>query len=306
MNRTLVTGGSGLVGTALKEFIPNAVYVSSADYDLTREVEVFRMYQEIQPHRVIHLAARVGGIIDNMSNPVAYLEENVLINTFMIRYAYEFGVERFLGVLSSCIFPDVSDHYPLKEEDMNDGAPTKTNFAYAMAKRLMATQIDAYNIQYGTKFNYITPCNVYGMGEKDDDNKSHFVAALIKKVHYAKVNGQSSIELFGDGTPLRQFMYAKDLAKVIKLITEKDIIISFNVAPEENLSISEIVRLVREVTENEDIRVVWDKESPNGQHRKDLDNTKFRKFFPLFNFTPLAEGIKEYYEQYTICQNTMS
>ena len=206
----LVTGGSGLVGNSLKKILPNAKYVSSKDYDLTSQYDVQKMYNEIKPTHVIHLAARVGGIFDNIEHPSEYFEHNILMNTFMVKYARENNVQRFLGILSSCIYPDVVDNYPMLENVLHMGPPTKTNFSYGMAKRSLAVQIDASNEEYGTKYSYISPCNLYGESDKDDEKKSHFVTALIKKIYLANKNNEKFIELYGDGTPLRQFMHADD------------------------------------------------------------------------------------------------
>ena len=165
--KILVTGGSGLVGQSLQKFIPDAIYLSSKDYDLTTEIGVKNMYLKYKPEVVIHLAAKVGGILDNIKNPAEYYTENVLMNTLLVEYARRMNVKRFLGVLSTCIFPDVMEKYPMKEEDLHSGPPTLTNFSYGYAKRSLAVQIEAYNKQYNTKYQYLTPCNLYGVGYKD-------------------------------------------------------------------------------------------------------------------------------------------
>jgi GDP-L-fucose synthase len=301
MNNILVTGGSGLVGKALREIMPHATYVSSGDYDLTNENEVIAMYESIRPYGVIHLAARVGGIFDNINHPADYFDSNILMNTLMIKYAHAYNVERFLGILSSCIFPDKVDlsMYPMKEDALHNGPPAATNFTYGIAKRATAVQIESYNIQYKTKYNYISPCNLYGTSEKDDEEKSHFVTALIKKIFQANKSGADSIILYGDGTPLRQFMYVDDIAKIIKIIVDNDITESFNVVSDENISIDEIARIALRVTNSEHLKIIYDRSKPNGQMRKDLDNSKLKKLIPNFVFTRLEDGIKKYYENYT-------
>ncbi len=297
-NRILVTGGSGLVGGALKKIMPEAVYVSSKDYNLIQQKDIEKMYKEISPNHVVHLAARVGGIFDNINHPAEYFDENIIMNTFMLRYAYEYGVERFLGILSSCIFPDVVENYPMDETDLHLGPPTKTNFSYGMSKRALAVQIDAYNAQYNIKYNYITPCNLFGESDKDDEEKSHFVTALIKKIYEANKTKSSKIVLYGDGTPLRQFMYVKDIASIIKIIIQNDITESFNVATEENISIKNIAKIALKATGSEHLRVEFDITKPNGQFRKDLSINKLKKLIPNFEFTRLENGIKEYYTHY--------
>lgn len=297
-NTILVTGGTGLVGNHLKKILPNAIYISSKDFNLTDELCVKYMFELYKPDTVVHLAARVGGIFDNINYPAEYFDQNILMNTLVLKYARKHNVQRFIGVLSSCIFPDVNKIYPLREEDLHEGPPTSSNFSYGIAKRALAVQIDMYNQQYGTKYNYLTPCNLYGENDKDEDTKSHYVTALVKKIFEANRDKQDSITLYGDGTPLRQFMHAQDFANIIKLSLDRDITSSFNVASDENMSIDQIARLAIEVTPNPSLKIVYDKTKPNGQHRKDLDITRLRTLFPDYKFINLKEGIKQFYTFY--------
>ena len=146
--KILVTGGSGLVGQHLQDILPEAVYISSKDYDLTDLKQVRVMMSDYKPKSVIHLAARVGGIVDNINHPVDYLEENVLMNTNILKACHEFDVEKVIAILSTCVYPDVVETYPMKEEDLFNGPPTETNFSYGFAKRCMAAHIDSYRKQY--------------------------------------------------------------------------------------------------------------------------------------------------------------
>jgi GDP-L-fucose synthase len=227
-NKILVTGGSGMVGRSLKKYLPSATYVSSKDYNLTTREGIQYMLIKERPDVVIHLAARVGGIIDNIKYPADYFDQNVLMNTQLIKYSYLDGVKRFIGVLSTCAYPDVIPNYPMVEQDLHSGPPALTNFSYGYSKRSMAVQIDAYNKQYNTKYQYLIPCNLYGEFDKYGDN-SHFIAALIKKIHNAKVNNEDKITLFGDGSPLRQFMHSDDLAFVIDYCIKNEIYDNINV-----------------------------------------------------------------------------
>jgi len=300
MPKIIVTGGSGLVGNYLKNILPNAVYLSSKDYDLTIQSEVKKMYETHEPDCVVHLAARVGGIFDNIHHPSEYFEQNILMNTFMVKYAQQYGVKKFIGILSSCIFPDVVETYPMKEEDLHLGPPTKTNFSYGMAKRALAVQIDSCNEEYGTEYMYMSPCNLYGESDKDDENKSHFVTALIKKIYLANLNNENHIMLYGDGSPLRQFMHASDMAKIIKIVIEKDIKESFNIATKENISINDIAKIALKATDSEHLEIRYDKTKPNGQMRKDLSIEKFERLIPNYNFINLEDGIREYYKTYKV------
>jgi GDP-L-fucose synthase len=297
-NKILVTGGSGLVGKYLKKILPDAIYISSKDFDLTTENGVQRMFLKHKPSVVIHLAARVGGIIDNIQHPAEYFTQNVLMNTLLVEYSRIFKVKKFIGILSTCIYPDVAKKYPMDESMLHDGPPTITNFSYGYSKRSMGAQIDAYNQQYNLKYQYLIPCNLYGEEDKDDENKSHFLTSLIKKIHLSKNNKNDEITLFGDGTPLRQFMFAGDFAEIIKMTVEQEVTDSFNVATEENFSIKDMAEIALKVTNNQNIKIVWDTSKPNGQFRKDVSTDKFKKLFPSFKFTPLSEGIKLVYNSY--------
>ena len=296
--KIIVTGGSGLVGKSLRKFLPNAVYLSSKDYDLTTENGVRTMYLSQKPDVVVHLAAKVGGILDNINKPAEYYTDNVLMNTLLIDYARKTNTKRFIGVLSTCIFPDVMESYPMKEDDLHSGPPTITNFSYGYAKRSMAVQIDSYNKQYGTKYQYLTPCNLYGLGDKDHESNSHFITALVKKIFDAKQNNENTITLFGDGTPLRQFMYADDFAKIIYDVISNDIYDSFNVAGNENLTIKEMAEIALKACDAENIEIKWDLSKPNGQHRKDVCTNKLKYLLPDFNPLSLSEGIKLVYKSY--------
>jgi GDP-L-fucose synthase len=292
--KILVTGGSGMVGKSLKKYLPNATYVSSQNYALTSEMQVSWMFNDIQPDIIIHLAARVGGIIDNIKYPADYFDENITINTLVLKYAQQHKVKRFIGILSTCIYPDVVESYPITEDMLHLGPPTKTNFSYGYAKRALAVQIDAYNQQYGTQYQYLIPCNLYGEYDKYGDN-SHFIAALIKKIHNAKINSESKITLFGDGSSLRQFMYSDDLAYVIKYCLDNDIYDNMNVAIDENLSITEMAQIALKACGAEHIKIEYDTTKPNGQYRKDVSSEILKSKLPLFNPINLHDGIKKTY-----------
>ena len=298
METIVVTGGSGLVGKSLKKILPYAHYLSSKDFDLTTEKGVLNMYDKYKPTIIIHLAAKVGGIVDNINKPAEYFTENILMNTLLIEYAKRYNVKRFIGVLSTCIYPDVLEKYPMDEEDIHNGAPTETNFSYGYAKRSMAVQIDAFNKQYGTKYQYLTPCNLYGLDDKDGENNSHFITALVKKIFDANQNKTNHITLYGDGSPLRQFMFADDFAKVIYDVIDKEIYDNFNVASEENLSIKDMVKIALDSCDSKHLEIVWDNTKPNGQYRKDVSVKKLKSLLPDFNPLPLSEGIKIVYKNY--------
>tara|TARA_A100001011_G_C14210701_1_gene799779 strand:+ start:160 stop:1074 length:915 start_codon:yes stop_codon:yes gene_type:complete len=295
MSKILVTGGSGLVGRYLKQIMPDAYYISSDDYDLTKENEVELLFKKNRFKTVIHLAARVGGIHHNIIEPVKYFEENILMNTLILKYSYKNRVKYFLTLLSSCIYPDNIKKFPIKEKNLFEGAPHESLFSYSYAKRGMAVQIDAYNKKFKTNYNYMIPCNLYGEFDKFGDIEGHFVGALIEKIIEAKKNKKNYISLFGDGTPKRQFMHAKDLAKIIKLSIDNKITENFNVATNENYSVKKIAQIALKACNFKEAKIFFDRNMPNGQMRKDIDTSKLKKLFPKFKPTKLIDGIKQVY-----------
>ena len=296
-NKILVTGGTGLIGKYLQKEMPNATYVGSSDYNLTKNDQVIKMFQDIKPNIVIHLAALVGGVHHNIEEPVKYFEENVLMNTFVLKESYKFNVKRFTGILSSCIYPDKISSYPIKEDQLIEGAPHQDLFSYSYAKRCLAIQVDMYNKKFNTNYNYLIPCNLYGEFDKFDQIRGHFVGALIHKIIIAKKSNENYIELFGDGTPLRQFMHARDVAKLISNMIEEDRYLNMNVATSENYSVDKIAKIALKVCDAEHLEIKYNSDRPNGQMRKDIDTSIFKKNFPNFKLVQLSDGIEEIYKK---------
>lgn len=295
MQKILVTGGTGQVGKELQLLLPDATFISSLDCDLRSCVDVDLLILKHKPDVVIHAAARVGGILDNITHQVEYFTENVLMNTNLVDTCLKYGVPNFIGILSTCIYPDIVDKYPMKEEVMHDGKPTKTNFSYGIAKRAMATHIDAVREQYNMNYCYVIPCNLYGIHDKYND-RSHFIGALLKKIYEADREGKKEITLFGTGKPLRQILYARDLARVLYRMVIDNTYHSFNIANEDNFSIDQYARIVLKALGFEDWTINYDSSKPDGQYRKDVSLNEFREYFPDFKFTPLEEGIVEVYK----------
>ena len=297
-NKILVTGGTGQVGEELKSFIPHADYIGSKECDLTNEESVDELFAFNNYETVIHLAAKVGGIMDNLNNPVDFFEKNVLMNTNVVKQARIHKVKNFIGILSTCIYPEKVKSYPIHEHQLHDGIPPKGNLSYGYAKRSMAIHIDAVNQQYKTNYNYIIPTNLYGISKHEDPNTLHFVNALVKKIVDANRDGRGEIVLFGDGTPRRQFIHARDLARIIAEMYSSDIHDNFNVAGDDNLTIREMAEIALTVTGNTHLKITFDTTKPNGQLRKDVSNKKLKKIFPNFKFTKFEDGINELYNHY--------
>jgi len=301
MDKIIITGGSGLVGLTLKKALPQATYLSSSDFDLRSEDEVKKMYSIYKPDAVVHLAGRVAGIYDHLRYPVQYFEENLLMNTFVLKHAYNNGVKKFIGMLSTCIYPDVVESYPMSENDLHKGAPTATVFSYAYAKRALAIQIDIYNKQYGTKYNYLIPCNLYGEYDKFGKNHSHFLADLMRKIAQA----DKEIQLFGTGKPIRQFMHARDLVKVITYYLDNDIEENVNVATPEVLSIKEMAQIAIKACNKEHLKIKFDPEKVDGQYRKDVSIDKLLTIMPDFKCISLHDGIQRTYQYLTESNNAI-
>ena len=264
-NKILVTGGSSMVGKHLQKIVPEAIYLSSKDCDLMKISEVRKMIEKVKPTNVIHLAAKVGGIMDNIKNPVSFFEENIYINTNLIKACFENKVNNITSILSTCIFPDKvkEEDYPMKESLLHEGPPTPTNFAYGYAKSCLAVQSRMYNEQYGTRYSTLTPCNLYSEHDHFEGDKAHFISSLIKKIYVAKKENKSSIDLFGSGKPLRQFMYAGDLANAICETLDESEIFEYNIANKENYSIKEMAEIGLEACDAKHIKINWDKSKPN-------------------------------------------
>ena len=293
----LVTGGSSMVGKHLKKILPDAQYLSSKDCDLRKEAPTFHLFRAAQPDVVIHLAAKVGGILDNVNHPVEFFEENILINNNVVRAAHQSGCKKIISILSTCIYPDEvpASEYPMVEARLHSGPPTPTNFAYGYAKRCLAVQLAAYNQQFNTEYSTLIPCNLYSEHDHFEGEKAHFLSSLISKIHKAKCENAKKINLFGTGSPLRQFMYAGDLAEAIKLTLNKDGVFNYNICTPENKSIKDICQIALEACDATHLAVEWDETKHDGQYRKDACSKKFLKDFPEFKFTKLLEGIKKTY-----------
>ena len=219
MARLLLTGGRGMVGRNIQDHPAAArwqiIAPTSAELDLTDGAAVSRFMADARPDVVVHAAGRVGGIQANVAHPVAFLDENVAMGRNVIMSAHRAGVRHFLNLASTCMYPRAAPN-PLSEDKILSGELEPTNEGYALAK-IMATRLCEYIRREDPDANYKTliPCNLYGPHDKFDPKHSHLVPAIIHKVHQAKVTGKQSVEIWGDGTARREFMYAPDLADAV-------------------------------------------------------------------------------------------
>ena len=261
-----------MIGRAMKELIPKAKFIGSDRYDLRKQNDVEYLFYKEKPECVIHLAARVGGVEANYNNPGKFYYDNIMINTNVLECSRKHKVKKVLSVLSTCIYPD-STKYPLVEEQIHNGEPHYTNYAYAYAKRMLDIQSRSYRDQYGCNFTTLVPNNLFGEWDNFSLNSSHVIPAIIRKVYDAKLNN-TNLSLWGDGKSLREFTYSKDLAKIMLLLLEKyDGREPINVGNPSEYSIKDVANMITKIMDY-DGEIIWDTNRESGQHRKPSDNSK--------------------------------
>lgn len=288
---TLVTGSAGLLGAALKKIAVGDYYFADRmDADLTSHEETLALFEKIQPKRVIHLAAKVGGVEANKKFPGTFFHENMLINLNVLEIAKDFKVEKLVSFISTCVFPDVAD-YPLSTRDLHKGAPHSSNMGYAYAKRMLDVQSRAFNQEFGMNYIILVPANMYGPSDNWNVQSGHVVPSLIHKIYTAK-NNNESLNVWGTGSPLREFVFSDDIARLTMFALD-------NYEGEEPLILSNAVEtsirdLVENIAElmNFKGKIVWDSSKPNGQERKSSDNSPLKTLIPSFEFTNLSDGLK--------------
>jgi GDP-L-fucose synthase len=286
MKKLLVTGGNGLVGSAI-----NADIKIGSEFDLRKSDVCDEVFKKNSPTHVIHCAAKVGGVVSNMNNKGTFFYDNILINTNVIESCRKNGIEKLVAFLSTCIFPD-NIEYPLNESKIHLGPPHKSNDAYSYAKRMADIQIRAYREQYGLNYTSVIPTNIYGPNDNFSLENGHVMPMLIHKLYLAQKNN-TDFTVWGSGKPLREFIFSKDIAKLsewtVNNYNETEPIIFTN---SQEISIMDLVDLlVKEF--NFKGNVIFDKSKPDGQFRKPSDNSKLKSCLPDFKFTPIEDGIKE-------------
>lgn len=288
--KILVTGGTGLVGSSFKNY--EVIRIGSKDYDLTKQQQVADMMKKYQPEKVIHLAARVGGVLGNMTFAGDYFRDNTLMNTFVLEEAKKIGASKVVSLLSTCIYPDQGP-FPLQEKDLHYGPPHESNFSYAYSKRMLEVQSRAYRKQYGLNYICAIPNNLYGEHDNFEETYSHVVPALIRKMFFAKQKEENFVKLWGTGEALREFTYSKDIAKIIMLLLEDyNDEEAINIGNTQEISIKYLAELIKKEIGYEG-EIVWDTSMPTGQLKKPSDNSKFKELNPDFMYTDIKEGIAE-------------
>ena len=300
MTEFLIVGSSGLVGSSvlakLKERKLDAVGVSSKDADLRSAKEAFELISYYKPRYLIDCAAKVGGIKFNDTFPVEFLLDNIDIQNNLMRASHEIGVERFVFLGSSCIYPRLATQ-PIKEFSLMTGPLEPTNSSYAMAKIAGIQLVDSYRKQYGHKWISLMPTNIYGPNDNFNLETSHVIPALINKFISAKLADSREVEVWGSGNVRREFLFSQDLAIAILFCLEKyDESGPLNIGTGEDITIRELAELLAEFTEFEG-KIQFNKSYPDGTPRKLLDVSRINKLGWEAQ-TSLRDGLKSTVEWY--------
>jgi GDP-L-fucose synthase len=281
MKKWLVAGSSGMAGRAIVRALEargdSRIYeVSTNVCDFRDSIKTFELFQEIRPDIVVDAAAKVGGIVANSDKPVDFLLENMQIQNNLMSASHEVGVEKFVFLSSSCVYPKFATQ-PIKENSLMTGVLEETNSAYAVAKISGMRLIEAYREQFGYSWISVMPTNLFGPFDNFSTETSHVLPALIRKFHEAKINKQSSVVLWGTGKPLREFMHVTDFSNALLMVTEKyNDNETINIGTGEDITILDLAHKIKEVVGFTG-DLIWDITKPDGTPKKQLDVSKLKK-----------------------------
>ncbi len=294
--RVVVTGGAGFLGGYIVEGLQkrgckNILVPKIEDYDLVNIADVVRMYGDMRPDIVIHLAAVVGGIGANREHPGEFFYKNLMMGVQLMEQGRLRSIEKFVAIGTVCAYPKFTP-VPFREEDLWNGYPEETNAPYGLAKKMLLVQSQSYRAEYGFNSIFLLPVNLYGPGDNFDPKSSHVIPALIKKCVDAVESGADYIDCWGTGAPSREFIYVADAAEGILLATER-----YNGAEPVNIgagfeiAIKELVEKIAKITGFKG-EIRWDSSKPDGQPRRCLDVSKAKKYFGFDAKMPFDEGLK--------------
>ena len=300
-SKIFVAGHRGMVGSAItrqlkKEGYENIITLSHSELDLTSQRDVATFFETEKPEYVFLAAAKVGGIGANAAHPADFMWQNMMIEMNVIHSAWQNGVKKLLFLGSSCIYPKMAPQ-PMKEDCLLTSSLEPTNEAYALAKISGLKYCEYLNRQYGTDFISVMPTNLYGPGDNYHPENSHVLPAFIRRFHEAKTSGAEEVVCWGDGSPLREFLYVDDLAELcVKLMNEYSGNETVNAGSGQELTIRQLAETVAEAVGYRG-RIVWDSTKPNGTPRKLLDVSKAAGLGWKYS-TELPEGIKLAYDDF--------
>lgn len=305
--RVCVTGGAGFLGSFVLEKLAERkaadVFVPRIEeYDLTDPADIDRMLADARPDVIIHLAALAGGIGANRARPAEFFYKNLMMGVPLMHRAWETGVEKFVAIGTICAYPKFTP-IPFKEKNLWEGYPEETNAPYGLAKKMLLVQAQAYREQYGFNAIYLLPVNLYGPRDNFNLETSHVIPALIRKCVEAQQRGDDHIEVWGTGSPTREFLYAGDAAEGILTAAEK-----YNGSEPVNLgsameiSIKDLVELIVKLTGFEG-EIVWNSSKPDGQPRRALDVSRAREYFGFEAKMQFEEGLRRTIEWFKANQD---
>jgi GDP-L-fucose synthase len=297
-----IAGHRGMVGSAVWRALENKGYTNlvgktSKELDLRNQTAVLDFYKKEKPEVVIDAAAKVGGILANNNFPYQFLMENMQIQNNLIDSALNFGIEKFIFLGSSCIYPKLAPQ-PLKEEYLLTDSLEPTNEWYAIAKITGVKACEAIRKQFQKDYVSLMPTNLYGTHDNFDLNSSHVLPAMIRKFHEAKNNNNSDVMLWGSGTPMREFLFVDDMAEAVVYAIENELPeYLYNIGTGEDLTIKELAETVQQVVGHEG-NLVWDRSKPDGTPRKLMDISKMHNLGWKHKID-LKQGIEKTYVWFT-------
>jgi GDP-L-fucose synthase len=296
-DRILITGGAGFVGRVLTRKLQergygNLVVVRKFECDLTSDAAVERLYLDQKPAAILHLAAEVGGIGANQSNPGRYFYANLAMGLHLIEAARRHGLKKFVQVGTICAYPKFTP-VPFKEEDLWNGYPEETNAPYGVAKKALLVMCQAYRQQYGLDAIYLLPVNLYGPGDNFDLQTSHVIPALIRKCVEARDKGVEQITAWGTGAASREFLYVEDCAEgLVRAFEQYDGPEPINLGSGQEVTIRQLTEMIAQLCGFTG-KIVWDASKPDGQPRRCLDVQRAETLLGFRAQTSLEEGLKQ-------------
>ena len=293
-----IAGHRGMVGSAVWRALKNKGYTNllgktSTELDLRNQQAVADFYKKEQPEVVIDAAAKVGGILANNNFPYQFLMENLQIQNNLIDGAHKAGIEKFIFLGSSCIYPKFAAQ-PLKEECLLTDSLEPTNEWYAIAKITGVKACQSIRKQYQKEYVSLMPTNLYGSFDNFDLQSSHVLTAMLRKFHEAKINNNSDVTLWGSGTPMREFLFVDDMAEAVVYALENNLPeYLYNIGTGKDITIKELAETIQKVIGHQG-KILWDANKPDGTPRKLMDVSKMKEIGWRYS-TELEEGIKKTY-----------